>query len=73
MEGNYNTPIDEAAHNLINFNPYNLCGNYRIGNYNVFYHENRLYSIRCVYSSIVWLVFANSPHDAVMKISKYNF
>ena len=40
------TDIDKAVHTVMEFNPLGLCGEERIGEYSVFYHENRLYSIK---------------------------
>lgn len=62
--------IDKAAHMVMKFNPFGLCGEHTIGEYRVFYHEDRLYSVRRVNSAAVVLVYATSPFDAVAKVMK---
>lgn len=62
------TDIDKAVHTVMEFNPLGLCGEERIGEYSVFYHENRLYSIRAAFSGAVILITADSPFQAVSKV-----
>ena len=64
------TDIDIMAHMVMKFNPFGLCGEHTIGEYRVFYHENRLYSVRRVNSTAVILVYAASPFDAVAKVRR---
>lgn len=64
------TDIDIMAHLLMQFNPFGLCGEHTIGEYRVFYHENRLYSVRRLNSAAVVLVYAASPFDAVAKVRR---
>lgn len=62
------TDIDKAAHTVMEFNPHKLCGEVRIGEYSVFYHENRLYSIRAAFLGAVILITADNPFQAVSKV-----
>ena len=62
--------IDKAAHMVMQFSPCGLGGEHTIGEYRVFYHENRLYSVRRVNSTAVILVYAASPFDAVAKVRR---
>lgn len=61
------TDIDRAAHTVMQFNPFGLCGAMKIGEYTVFYHEGRLYSLRRADTDMVILVRACNPHEAVAK------
>ena len=38
------------------------------GDFVVFYHEERLYSVRHRETDVVALVFANNPNDAIMRV-----
>ena len=59
--------IDRAAHTVMKFNPFGLCGEHTIGEYTVIYHEDRLYSLRRADTDMVILVRARNPHEAVAK------
>lgn len=61
---------DAAAHLLMDFDPHGKPDSERIGKYTVYFHGDRLYSVRAVDSAIVWLVKSGSPHEAVMTIWK---
>ncbi len=54
--------IDKAAHKLMNFRP---AKEVEKDGYSVFYHEERLYSVRHIKSGIVCLVYAASPYEAI--------
>lgn len=54
--------IDKAAHALMSFR---AVKEIVIGEYSVFYHEERLYSVRHIKNGMVALVYASSPDDAV--------
>ena len=54
--------IDKAAHKLMNFIPVKQVEK---DGYSVFYHEERLDSVRHITSGIISLVYAASPHEAV--------
>ena len=58
--------IDDAAHTLMGFYPRN-CDAFKIGEYTVYDHGDRLYSVRRPDRDAVILVHANSPHDAWRK------
>lgn len=55
--------IDEAARLLMEFKPEKAEVLY--GHYEVFYHEDRLYSVRNTETGVISLVFASSPSMAV--------
>ncbi len=54
--------IDKAAHELMEFRPNDR---YYANGYTVFYHEERLYSVRNVENGMVSLVYAGNPQEAV--------
>lgn len=54
--------IDKAAHELMDFRPVKEIEK---DGYSVFYHEERLYSVRHIRTGILSLVYAASPHEAV--------
>ena len=54
--------IDKAAHELMNFIPVKEIEK---DGYSVFYHEERLYSVRNTRTGTLSLVYAASPHEAV--------
>lgn len=62
--------IDKAAHSLMEFIPREGCGGLIDGFYMVFYHEERLYSVRNTSTGVVSLVYADSPHDAIQKVGE---
>ena len=55
------------AHRLMSYVPVGLNNAERIGEYNIIYHGDRLYSIRRVDKDAVVLLHADSPHDAWRK------
>lgn len=65
--------IDKAAHRVADFHLLSrlLCGIFVDGNYQAYYHEDRLYSVKNTKSGIVSLVYANSPHDAIRRCKKH--
>lgn len=55
------------AHKLMAYIPVGLNNAERIGEYNIIYHGDRLYSVRRVDRDAVVLIHAGSPHDAWRK------
>ena len=64
---NEQLPIDTWAHRLMNYNPIGLSHVERVGEHNVIYHGDRLYSVRRVDRDAVVLLHADSPHEAWRK------
>ena len=64
------TRLDKAAHMVMDFNPYGGSVGFRFGGYVAFYHEDRLYSVRCAASGMVYLVYADNPHQAANAVMK---
>ena len=65
--------LDESAHFVITFylHSYNLNvenAPFVYGDFIVFYHEERLYSVRKRNTDVVSLVFANNPRDAITRV-----
>ena len=58
------------AHRLMAYIPVGLNNAERIGEYNIIYHGDRLYSIRRVDKDAVVLLHADSPHEAWKKAVK---
>lgn len=57
--------FDNAAHTLMDFAPVPNCnGSTVIDEYIVFYHEDRLYSVRNTKTNVISLVYAKNPYDA---------
>lgn len=54
--------IDKAAHELMAFRPVKEI---KKDGYSVFYHEERLYSVRNIRTGILSLVYAGGPYEAV--------
>ena len=54
--------IDKAAHELMNFKPVKA---YKIEEYETFYHDEHLYSVRHIENGMASLVYARSPREAV--------
>lgn len=63
-------PVNKAAHRIFDFHITSiLCsGTFKDGDWRVFYHEERLYSVFNSKRSIISLVYANSPHDAIRRV-----
>ena len=64
---------DTHAHRVMNFHLYSYNLNvesepFVYDDFVVFYHEERLYSVRHRKTDVVSLVFANNPNDAIMRI-----
>ncbi len=62
-----NDNIDKAAHDLMNFKPQKVT---RVHGYEVFYHEERLYTVRDSNTGITSLVYAREPREAAEKVIK---
>ena len=60
--------IDTWAHRLMVYIPVGLNNAERIGEYNIIYHGDRLYSVRRPDRDAVVLIHADSPHDAWRKV-----
>ena len=73
MENRTILPADNHAHKVMNFHLYSFNLNveskpFVCGDFIVFYHEERLYSVRHRKTDVVSLVFANNPNDAIMRV-----
>lgn len=67
--------VDNHAHKVMNFHLYSYNLNveskpFVYGDFVVFYHEGRLYSVRHRKTDVVSLVFANNPNDAIMRVKE---
>ena len=62
--------VDKAAHRVCEFHRNSiLCSGTVIdGEWRVFYHEERLYSVYNSKRYIISLVYANSPYDAIRRV-----
>ena len=62
--------IDKAAHRIFDFHITSIRRSCTFidGEWRVFYHEERLYSVFNSKNSIISLVYANSPHDAIRRV-----
>ena len=62
--------IDKAAHRVVDFHlqSMRLFGTFHDGDFIAFYHEERLYSVKDMKTSIVFLVYANSYQDAIRRV-----
>ena len=67
---NNELPINTWTHRLMSYVPAGLNNAERIGEYNIIYHGDRLYSVRRVDRDAVVLLHADSPHDAWRKAAK---
>lgn len=65
--------INEAAHRVADFHLLSRLSHETSidGNYQAYYHEDRLYSVKNMKSGIVSLVYANSPHDAIRRCKEH--
>lgn len=65
--------INEAAHRVADFHLLSRLSHKTSidGNYQAYYHEDRLYSVKNMKSGIVSLVYANSPHDAIRRCKEH--
>ena len=54
--------IDVMAHRLMELRPVPKVVE---DGFSVFYHEDRLYSVRHIKSKMLSLVFASNPHEAI--------
>jgi hypothetical protein len=63
-------PVDKAAHRIFDFHITSILSSKAFidGEWRVFYHEERLYSVFNSKRSIISLVYANSPHDAIRRV-----
>jgi hypothetical protein len=63
-------PIDDAAHRVFDFHITSILRRHTFidGEWNVFYHEERLYSVYNSKNYIISLVYANSPQDAIRRV-----
>lgn len=73
MENRTILAVDNYAHRVMNFHLYSYNLNvenepFVYGDFIVFYHEERLYSVRHRKTDVVSLVFANNPNDAIMRV-----
>lgn len=64
---------DNHAHKVMNFHLYSYNLNvenepFVYGDFVVFYHKERLYSVRHRETDVVSFVFANNPNDAIMRV-----
>ena len=63
--------VDKAAHRVCDFHRHSvLCSSGTVidGEWRVFYHEERLYSVYNSKRYIISLVYANSPYDAIRRV-----
>ena len=63
--------VDKAAHRVCDFYRHSvLCSSGTVidGEWRVFYHEERLYSVYNSKRYIISLVYANSPYDAIRRV-----
>lgn len=60
--------IDASAHELMTFKPEKAQTFF--GRYEVFYHEERLYSVRDTATGIISLVYAGEPKEAAIAVSR---
>ena len=60
--------VDKAAHAVMEFKPAKTQTYF--GRYEVFYHEERLYSVRDSETGIISLVYAREPKEAAIAVSK---
>ncbi len=60
--------IDKSAHDLIRFEPQKNTT--ALERYSVYYHEERLYSVRNNITGIVSLVYANNPYEAAALVNE---
>lgn len=67
---NNELPMNVWTHRLMSYVPIGLNNAERIGEYNIIYHGDRLYSVRRVDRDAVVLLHADSPHKAWRKAVK---
>lgn len=62
--------IDKAAHRIFEFHITTILYScdFIDGEWRVFYHEERLYSVLNSKNPIISLVYADSPHDAIRRV-----
>lgn len=64
-----NVRVDDAAHKLMSADFSKCCGRTEIDGYIAFYHQSCLYSVKNNKNSIVSLVYAGNPYEAIEKVS----
>lgn len=61
--------IDRAAIKLMNFRPGHVAGVLKQGQYEAFYHGQKVYSVRDTVTDMITLVVADYPGQAIAKVA----